>query len=358
MNSNKNENENQNQHQHQSYSTNGMLDNYLNANPIPPVSGNAPVAKKTYNWVGISMFIFSTIVIIMQIVCFYIFKATKIVSEDMQQWVLVIIPMYCIAFPVLYLLLRKVEPYKREKEKLSAGKFFKILCICFALMFVGNIIGNLLMNTISGGSAENPLNKAVEGNFIMKVLVMVILAPIIEETIFRKFIIDRTEQYGEKAAILFSALSFGLFHMNFFQFFYAFALGWVFGYVYVRTKDLKYSIVLHMIVNFMGSVVSSIAASWIDYELVEEFNKTNNPELMEQVMPGILAFFSYLIIYMAIVIIGVVFLIKSLPRLVFFIRNEQISKEETFSTIYLNVGVILFYLVCILMIISNTVSSI
>ncbi len=61
---------------------------------------------------------------------------------------------------------------------------------------------------------------------------------------FRKEIIS-LRRYGEKTAIMFSALAFALFHMNVFQFFYAFGLGLMFGYVYTRTSRLRYSVAMH-----------------------------------------------------------------------------------------------------------------
>ena len=66
---------------------------------------------------------------------------------------------------------------------------------------------------------------------------LVIVGPIFEEWLFRKQLIDHTRKYGEKTAILLSGLAFGLFHMNLFQFFYAFLLGLMFGYVYTRTSS-------------------------------------------------------------------------------------------------------------------------
>ena len=56
-------------------------------------------------------------------------------------------------------------------------------------------------------------------------------------------------RYGEKTAIVFSALAFALFHMNLFQFFYAFGLGLIFGYVYTRTSRLRYSVLMHMLID-------------------------------------------------------------------------------------------------------------
>lgn len=326
---------------------------------IPPVSGNAPAAKKTYSHIGLALFVFGITSIILQYVLYFVMDAVKIVPEEFQQWLLVIIPMYCIALPILYLMIKKEPVSKFEKQKLGFGRWMKIFLCCFPIMVAGSIIGSVLMNILSSGNSENPLNEAVEGNFFMKVLVMVILAPIIEEFIFRKLIIDRTEKYGEKYAILFSALSFGLFHMNFYQFFYAFGLGLVFGYVYTRTKDLKYSIIMHMMINFFGSVIAPAVVNGIDpekFQLLAE--NPENPELIEQILPGMMAFLGYIFIYYGLAIAGLVLFIINIKKIHFHLSQYQISQQESFSNIYLSVGVILFYLVCIIMIFLNTLSSV
>ena len=108
----------------------------------------------------------------------------------------------------------------------------------------------------------------VMGNPLYSILVMVILAPVLEEYIFRKLLIDRLSKYGELTAMLFSATVFGLFHMNFFQFFYAFGLGLLFAYIYTRTRNLLYPVLLHMIINFQGSVLAPWLLSSVDLELI------------------------------------------------------------------------------------------
>ena len=57
-----------------------------------------------------------------------------------------------------------------------------------------------------------------------------------------------------------SAVCFGLLHQNFFQFFYALGLGLLMGYLYVRTGKLRYTILLHAIINFMGGVIAPLLA--------------------------------------------------------------------------------------------------
>ena len=60
---------------------------------------------------------------------------------------------------------------------------------------------------------------------------------------------------GPAVAMSVSALVFGLAHGNFYQFFYAFLLGLIFAYIYLRTGKVRYSMMLHMMVNFCGSVI-------------------------------------------------------------------------------------------------------
>ena len=58
-------------------------------------------------------------------------------------------------------------------------------------------------------------------------------APVVEEFIFRKFLIDRVYRYGEWVAILTSGLMFGLFHENLAQFFFATLIGCFFAFFYI-----------------------------------------------------------------------------------------------------------------------------
>ena len=85
------------------------------------------------------------------------------------------------------------------------------------------------------------------------VLVVGILAPIVEEIIFRKLLIDNMSKYGIVASVTISAFLFGLFHGNLAQFFYAWALGIIFGFVYVYTGKIIYTILLHMSGNLVSS---------------------------------------------------------------------------------------------------------
>ena len=85
---------------------------------------------------------------------------------------------------------------------------------------------------------------------ILNLLLGCVIAPLAEEYLFRRLLLDRLRPYGDRFAILASALCFGLFHGNLNQFFYACAMGALLAYVVLRTGCLRQSILLHALVNF------------------------------------------------------------------------------------------------------------
>lgn len=81
---------------------------------------------------------------------------------------------------------------------------------------------------------------------------VVILAPIVEELIFRGVIFSGFQRiYPSFLAILFSALLFALFHLNPWQLIPTFLLGLVLGFVRHRTGSLLASIFTHALHNGM-----------------------------------------------------------------------------------------------------------
>ena len=168
---------------------------------------------------------------------------------------------YVIAFPIFLLtLIGTDKAASKEKSKLSFKDFILLFLVGQVLMYAGNFIGTLLNQTIGNLIGEVPENGIAtiinETPMWLIFILMVIVAPIVEELTCRKLIIDRLSIYGDHIAILFSAVAFGLLHGNLYQFFYAALLGGLLGYVYTKTRNVKYTIYMHMIINFMGSIVA------------------------------------------------------------------------------------------------------
>ncbi len=183
---------------------------------------------------------------------------------ESADWYLITVstlPMYLVAMPLSLILFRFAKPRRPAGARMGLGAWPGALVICFALTYIGNYLGtfvNLILEMITGKPPVNNIEQLTSATpFWANLLFVGILAPIMEEIFYRKLVIDRLLPLGELPAILISGLLFGLIHGNFGQFFYAAMMGIVFGFLYVRTGRLRYTVSLHMAINLWGGVYAS-----------------------------------------------------------------------------------------------------
>lgn len=194
-------------------------------------------------------------------------------SVTEANWFLIVFssaPMYLIAMPLSLLFFAIAPATAPQKSRIKLGAWLGLLAICFAMTYVGNIIGatvNELIAQLTGEPVENDLDTLTKNTPLWaNLLFLGILAPILEELFYRKLVIDRLITFGDFPAILLSGLLFGMIHGNFGQFFYATLMGFVFGFIYLKTGKLRYSIALHMAVNLVGGVYTSEVLKYLDLE--------------------------------------------------------------------------------------------
>lgn len=258
---------------------------------------------------------------------------------DWVQWLVIFLPIYLVGMPVGYLLMKKVPATSAEPQKLGGKQFWLYALMCMPLMYGGNVIGSLMQALLSGGQASSGIEILALDTSPLKVVFLVILAPIFEEFIFRKQLIDRTVCYGEKTAVLFSALMFALFHTNIQQFFYALGLGWIFGYVYLKTCDLRYSTLLHIMVNFLGTVVAPLVMSLCNLEADDSGLFGDMTGLWPMVIYGMLL--------ISLSIAGLVVLIAYRKNFIYQPTELELPKGNRFKVVYCNAGVIVFALLSV-----------
>lgn len=264
-------------------------------------------------------------------------------------WISSFAPIYLFAIPAGLLIMKKIPAQKPEEHQLKTGKFLTVLPIMFFVMYTGNIIGTVLSAVLSGGKAQNALDQYATDTNPLKVVVMVILAPVLEEYVFRKQLIDRTHRYGEKLTVLLSGLTFGLLHQNLFQFFYAFGIGVIFAYIYLRTGKLRYTVLMHAIVNFMGAVIAPWILSIVDLDKISSISTATNEEAMTlilEVLPGLIVMLVYAFLLMGLSILGLILFILSLRKLIWKPSENQLPQGSAFKTVYKNVGMILYIILC------------
>ncbi len=255
------------------------------------------------------------------------------ISYDIMM-VIYMLSMYPLSLLCLWLLLRKLPKARQTwRVRMGAGAFILAFIVCIGAMYAGNLLGEfftVLLSLIRHTYVSNIVEDFV---YSIKpwtlILTAVIVAPVMEELIYRKMMLDRIAGYGPGPAILFSGLMFGLAHGNFGQFFYAFALGVIFAWIYLRTGKIRYSIALHMLINFWGSVLPMYLSR------MAMMRRTIGPFLlMGQEM------FTYAC--MAVALIVVIWQSGNIGR---YLRSGS-GDMKVYPAMFLNAGMILFFVLC------------
>ena len=154
-------------------------------------------------------------------------------------------------------------------SKLFPAKSFNILILIPVLVFLWaaqNLIGevNIALEKVLPPPAWfwELFNKIFESDYGIygAILKVVIMAPVIEELIFRGVIMHGLmRNYSKFTAVFASALMFALFHLNPWQFPATFILGLLLGLLMVRTRNIYLCILGHAFNN--GLVLISIQFS-------------------------------------------------------------------------------------------------
>ncbi len=250
---------------------------------------------------------------------------------------------YLLGYPYACIFLRMRVVGVPPKRNLRATTTLSLLPISFMLMYVGSLIGNFLNIVIGVVSGEMPANGLEEtlaqNNPLIIIVFVVLLGPILEELLFRKMLIDVLYPFGEITCVLMSALIFGLIHGNFYQFFYAAFLGGLMALIYCRTGKLIYTVGLHILINFQGSVLAPWILSWVDAEAVSEGNIL---QMLVQNPFGTLLYYGYSLATLVLGILGLVLFIKKLTGL--RLKHSALPLHKPIVTALFNPGMILFLL--------------
>lgn len=289
--------------------------------------------KKVFNRIGLAMLVSMILVNVIQIIFFDIIGKVNqdLLSASWINYIALAISYYLIGFPVFYFMIKGLpEGEKREYKKLGVWEIVKFCFISYSLMYIFNFLTNIFIILISifkGSEVVNPLQNIIEGSSLILTLIFVgILSPIIEEMMFRGIMLNKLRRYGDKVAIVTTALLFGLFHANFSQFFYATVLGLIFAYVTLKTGTIKYSIILHIFVNTMGSFIIPLIIG----------DGSN-----------LVAYGCVLFLVLLISIVGLVLLIKDRKNISLLDGEVKLEKGTAFKTIWINLGMILFTVICL-----------
>ena len=172
---------------------------------------------------------------------------------------------------ILYLFYRKDQMHRKEGFSGTGKAFvwappviwFSVIILAIATgQFLNDLINGLHLNDLFTGYSEVS-EQAFSGQPVgLMILVVRIIGPICEELMFRGIVFHRLKDWVKpQAAIVISALLFGIYHGNVVQFFYATCMGVMLAIIYDKTGTLWISIVAHIAANLWSLFGSSFWSS-------------------------------------------------------------------------------------------------
>ncbi|WP_195454771.1 CPBP family intramembrane glutamic endopeptidase [Turicibacter sanguinis] len=263
----------------------------------------------------------------------------NLLMTDWANFFLIAVSFYLIGFPLAYCMMKKIPvAVSQEKKRLTLWQLVEYGLISYAVMILLNFLTTFLLSFIELFKTEsivNPVQQVIlTGSPWLSLLCIVVLSPIIEELLFRKILLDRVRIYGDKVAIIFTAIAFGFYHGNLSQLFYAVGLGIILAYIVLKTNQLKYSIGIHMFVNAMGSLILPM--------LIGDGSDFLRAQIASVIVVILITF-------------GTILIIKNRKKVELVQGDLTIPESKLMQLVWLNHGVFAYLLFSIALIIMVTV---
>lgn len=233
-----------------------------------PSAPAAPDYRKTLSRVGWGMAVFFAAGQLGQILVAFVLRllAPDFAATALALFLITDLGLYGIGLPLAFLVVRRLPrcaPPLRDEGGLALT--LRTLVMGFCVMYLANFLTLMLMQLVTwlkGASVTNPLQTAASaGNPLLNVLMLCVVPAVCEELVFRAGMYRLTAGLGARVYVAVSAVCFALFHGNLYQIFYAFALGVLLAYLYLRTGKIALCMAVHFCINLMGTVGAMYLAS-------------------------------------------------------------------------------------------------
>lgn len=135
--------------------------------------------------------------------------------------------------------------------KINYKNILYLIPIGLSLAIFSNVILELT-NILNNDEAAKYVTKSIMSlNPILIIFTTILIAPIVEELVFRAFIFKTISKMSNKyVGMIISSLMFGIMHGNVSQGLYAFFVGLVLSFIYDKLNNISYAIFLHSTMNF------------------------------------------------------------------------------------------------------------
>ena len=326
-----------------------------------PLAGeeNIPEARKAYSRACLFLLVFGGGWMLLIMLIGLIIGAAGLSGKISEEWDYGITygTQAAIILPLTLLVAKRFgSPCRPEEHRMNIGRIILAYFCCETLAVGGNMIGitfnGILSRIVGFDTSFKQLEQSLMGDAgIVFMLCAVLIAPLTEEVVFRKILIDNTRKYGDFTAIILSGAMFGLMHANFTQFFYTMALGCFLAFIYVKTGRVRYTITLHVMMNTVGTIAPLLLRNY--YSGLTEWTEALQKALLESNIAEVLHLI--LKMYPLLIYSGItwIFVITGLVLLLVYRKHfrlnppiKPIPKNRRLQTVCLNPGFLLFFAYC------------
>jgi membrane protease YdiL (CAAX protease family) len=186
-------------------------------------------------------------------------KQFSLVSIKIDDWKILLIPLYLIsdflnlahAFLMIISICSFVQYFDKKEIKMLNIQIFKssltYIFICWPLILLTSLFS---MSLFSDFSEQEIVTKIKINASFFALFSSIIIAPIIEEIYFRKFVYRIIKKKtGVFFGVIISSLMFGIIHYNIYSFGTLFLLSIVCTIKYENTGQISHSILIHSFFN-------------------------------------------------------------------------------------------------------------
>ena len=268
------------------------------------------ILRARSNWLG-AFFLFSFALQLIFVLLWGLIAGRLGVEGDLSSYVssfeytfysplILLLPMFICA-KASKIKITEIMPF--EKCGFSLG--FALFLFGFGGIFLGSLVADLVYYFFPAtGYVFDMINTSspeTAGEYLAEILSTAAVPALIEEIVFRGIALGMLRRYGDRFAIVVSALLFALVHANFLQIGLAVPAGLFLGYLVVRSGSLWPAIALHFANNFIATVQNVL------YDL---FSMAFYPLLQNETAVSFAFSIALYVFYAVIFIIGCVLLRK------------------------------------------------
>lgn len=243
--------------------------------PPPPVISEKRLIQSYSNGLGLSTIGFLLLMVVLPTALYRLFsmfipiiglyQSFPSVASGMVEMINILasITVYAIPF-CLYMIINRIPvrvafPFHQTRPSL----LFPPVLLAMGVSVLGVLSSSLIAVVCQslfglqpvGGNISFPQSTM---GIILLCFRIAVLAPILEEVIFRGIAMQSLRRFGDSFALLISSVLFALAHQNLVQAPNAFMMGLLMGYFVIRTNSLWVGILIHSVNNALSLLMSFV----------------------------------------------------------------------------------------------------